>query len=159
MDMTNIHLMQKKASIEGQWYGYFSYGPDYGPKLEGEKVIFPLLVEQLNHGQFVGKCIELEGINASSEVSTITGFVDGKNISFRKEYRAYFTIDEQGNEGIYEGSLAPLISYQGTFDTKTQSFQGRWEIWVDEAALGDGTSGYIYTGNWQISRESSSYGI
>jgi hypothetical protein len=151
--------MQEKVSIEGQWFGYFSYGPEYGPELEGEKVVFSLLVEQLNDGQFVGKCIELEGIGASREVSTITGFMDGNNISFKKEYSNYFTIDEQGNEGVHEASLAPRISYQGVYDAKTSSFNGSWEIWANEVSYGDGTFVDLCTGSWQISRESSSYGV
>ena len=101
--------MQEVIFVEGQWYGYFSYGPDYGPELEGEKVVFSLLISLRGDGQFVGKCIELEGIGASREVSIIKGFVDGTSISFQKEYATYGTIDEQGNEGIYQGSLAPRI--------------------------------------------------
>jgi hypothetical protein len=151
--------MEEVISVQGQWYGYFSYGPDYGPELEGEKVVFSLLISQQGDGQFVGKCIELEGIGASREVSTIKGFVDGSTISFQKEYATYSTIDEQGNEGSYQGGLEPRISYQGVFDAKTNSFNGSWEIWGNEVPYGDETLVDICTGNWQISRQSSTYGV
>lgn len=98
---------KNRILLAGQWFGYFSYGPEYGDQLEGERVIFSLLIEQVFNNKFKGKCVELEGIGASTEVSFIEGYIENKFISFRKEYSNYFTIDEFGKEGKHEDLLHP----------------------------------------------------
>ena len=148
-----------KVSIAGQWYGYYNYGPEYGPELEGEKVIFSFLIEEVFNNQFKGKCIELEGIGASTEVSTIEGFLDNKFISFRKEYPTNFTMDEQGVEAKSEDYLSPRLSYNGQFNEKTNTFSGTWEIWSNERPAGEGAFVDIDTGDWEISKDSSKYGV
>lgn len=151
--------MQDINSIKGQWFGYFSYGPEYGPELEGHKVTFSLLIEELGDGQFKGKCIELEGIGASQEVSLINGFAEDGRISFTKEYTTYMTIDEDGVEGIHKDRVPPRISYIGSFQKQSGSFHGTWEIWANEVLYGDGSFVEISTGRWEISRESALYGV
>lgn len=148
-----------KIVIAGQWYGYFSYGPEYGPELENEKVIFSFLIDEAFNNQFKGKCIELEGIGASTEVSTIQGFLETKFISFRKEYSTYYMFDENGKEAIHEDPGNPKLSYKGEFDEETKTFTGTWEIWSNERPSGDGILVDICTGNWEISRDNAKYGV
>jgi hypothetical protein len=150
---------KNRISLAGQWYGFFSYGPEYGEELEGQKVIFSLLIEETFNNKFKGKCIELEGIGASTEVSTIEGFIENNFISFRKEYSTYYTIDEEGKEGLHEDLLQPRLSYAGTYNTDKQIFSGAWEIWSNERAAGDGTFVDICTGQWEISKDHTLYGV
>jgi len=145
--------------ISGQWYGYFSYGPDYGAELEGEKVTFSFLIEEKGGGEFTGKCIELNGIGASKEVSTIKGFLEGDTISFQKEYKTPFAIDERGNEIPPGNGPMPPVSYLGKYNNKSDRFSGDWEIWVNEEAYGDGTFVDLCTGVWEMGRNASQYGI
>lgn len=153
--------MNDKNSIllNGQWFGYFSYGADYGEQLEGERVIFSLLIEEVFNNKFKGKCVELEGIGASTEVSFIEGFIENKFISFRKEYSTYFTIGEFGNEGKHEDLLHPRLSYTGIFNEETQTFSGEWEIITNERPAGEGTFVDICTGQWEISKDNTLYGL
>jgi hypothetical protein len=150
--------MQEKNRVAGQWFGYFSYGPEYGPELEGEKVTFSLLIEELPSGQFRGKCIELKGIGANHEVSTINGFIENNFISFTKEYNTFKSIDEIGNEVDYKGS-PPRLSYKGHFNSYSQTFGGSWEIWANEEPYGDGAFVDVCTGLWEIGREAAAYGV
>lgn len=148
-----------RISIAGQWYGYFSYGPEYGPELEGEKVIFSFLIEEVFNNQFKGKCIELEGMGASTEVSKIEGFLENEFISFRKEYLTNYLIDEFGNELKDEKSSLTRLSYTGHFDENTKTFAGSWEIWTNEVSFGEGAFVIIQTGNWEISKDHIKYGL
>ena len=150
---------KNSRTLTGQWFGYFSYGPEYGEKLEGERVIFSLLITEVFNNKFKGKCIELEGIGASTEVSHIEGFIENKFISFKKEYSAYFTIDEFGNEERYEPLLHPRLSYTGSFNEPNETFSGNWEIISNETPAGDGTFVDIFTGHWEISRNYGLYGL
>lgn len=150
---------KNKINLAGQWYGYFSYGKEYGDLLEGERVIFSFLIEEVFNNKFKGKCIELEGIGASTEVSIIEGFVEGQFISFRKEYSIYSTIDEFGNEGKHEDLLQPRISYTGSFNENAEIFSGSWEVWANEIPAGEDTLVDIFTGEWEISKDHNLYGL
>jgi hypothetical protein len=101
----------------------------------------------------------LDGIGLSEEISIIHGFIETNFISFRKEYKTYFTIDENGNESKYDDPLHPRLSYNGQFDFSTESFYGKWELWGNERPVGDDTLVDIATGTWEISRDSKRYGV
>jgi hypothetical protein len=145
--------------IGGQWFGYFNYGPEYGPQLEGKRVYFSLLIEAKPDGQFTGTCIELEGIGASEEISSLTGFVENGFISFTKEYKRYGTIDENGWEGDYEGQLKPRLFYTGQMNYATQTCKGHWEMWAGEVLDGDGSQVFVTTGSWQMGRHAEDCNI
>ena len=146
-------------SIAGQWFGYFIFGPQYGRKLRAQRVTFSLLIEDVFNNKFSGKCIEIEGLGASSQIATITGFVENNFISFRKEYPVDYTIDKDGNRSKYPDMLKPRLSYEGLFNKETQTYSGSWEIWGRERPAGENTIVHISRGTWEISRDSSTYGI
>jgi len=150
---------KNKILLAGQWFGYFSYGSEYGEQLEGERVIFSLLIEEVFNNKFRGKCIELEGIGASTEVSLVEGFIEHQFISFRKEYPSYYTIDEFGKEGKHEDLLHPRLSYSGTFNKISQIFSGAWEIISNERPAGEGTFVDIYTGYWEMSKDQNLHNL
>ena len=131
MDDTN-----RITIIAGQWCGHFIYGPEYGPNLVGEQVVFSLLIDNVFNNQFKGKCIELEGIGASTEVSTIEVFLDKEFISFKKEYPTDSSIDKYGNECAYEGTGSPRLSYIGQIHRETNTFTGTWEISTNHEKYG-----------------------
>jgi len=148
-----------RISLAGQWFGYFSYGPEYGELLMDEQVIFSILIEEVFNNRFKGKCIEIEGIGSSTELSAIEGFLENQFISFTKEYPSNNVIDEKGNAVNYEGSLNPMLSYEGQFNHFNQSFTGTWEIRSTEVAAGDGIYVDVCTGNWEMSKDSARYGV
>ena len=146
-------------SIAGQWFGSYSYGPEYGLKLEGEQVIFSILVDEVFNNQFKGKCIELEGLGASTEVSKIEGFIENNFISFTKEYPTNYYIDEFGKEVIVETEINNQLSYKGHYDEETKTFSGSWEIWRNVVSFGDSTSVNIGNGSWEFSKDNDKYRI
>lgn len=150
---------ETNLSLAGQWFGFFTYGPEYGAFLVNEKVIFSILMEEVFNNQFKGKCIELEGIGASTELSTIEGFLENEFISFTKEYPVNNFIGEKGNTVDFEGRVSPRLSYKGQFNRFNQTFNGTWEIWSNEVPSGDGVFVNISTGTWEISKDPARYGI
>jgi len=146
-------------SLPGQWFGFFSYGPEYGALLVNKKVIFSILIDNVFNNQFKGKCIELEGIGASTELSTIAGFLENEFISFTKAYPTNNFIDENGNAVEVAGTVNMRLSYKGQFNRFNQTFNGIWEIWSNEVTAGDGVFVNISTGTWEISKDPAQYGI
>lgn len=153
--------MEDEINIQlaGQWFGFFSYGPEYGAFLVNEKVTFSILIEEVFNHQFKGKCIELEGIGASTELSNIEGFLENEFISFTKEYPTNNFIDEKGNAVYFEDTSNLRLSYKGKFNRFNQTFNGTWEIWSNEVPSGDGVFVNISTGTWELSKDPARYGI
>lgn len=148
-----------RITLAGQWFGYFNYGPEYGEILENKQVTFSILFEEVFNNQFKGKCIELDGMGASPELSSIEGFLKNNFISFTKEYPTDNVIDEKGNAVTYEGRLNPMLCYEGQFNHFNQSFTGYWEIRYNEVSAGEGVTVDICTGNWEMSKDAAKYGI
>lgn len=143
-----------EISIAGQWFGFYNYGPEYGPALAGERVIFSLLIEQASENEFRGKCIEIEGIGSSTKVSTIEGSLDNNFISFIKTYPEE---NVPGEENMPE--CENRLSYRGKFEPDTGRFRGSWEMWSTQIILGNQNNAEINTGDWEISQSSERYGL
>jgi hypothetical protein len=145
--------MLTSISLSGQWVGYFTYGPDYGNQIHGEKVRFRLFLKEIIDGQFEGKCVDMEGFGANMNTATIKGFLSDDLISFTKEYPGYLLIDETGetHEGI--SNPYPRLHYTGNYNSQRKSFDGEWEIWANERPAGDGTFVDILTGSWEMTKE------
>lgn len=151
--------LTNKISIAGQWFGFYSYGPEYGDYLDGQKVTFSFLIERASGHTFRGKCIELEGPGASVDISTIEGALDNNVISFRKEYVSQYDIDEFGKTVIAEPAISNRLFYKGRYDESSAVFSGSWEIWR-EYEMYDGTVATdLFTGHWEMSKEAKRYGI
>ena len=142
--------MGAKNNISGQWFGYFSYGIDYGPKLYDERVVFSLIIEELIDKKFKGTCIEIEGIGASTEVSKIEGSLIDSFITFKKEYPTNYEIDDKGNEIEILEPITHELVYMGVFNQDTNCYIGTWEITKLD---------YTCTGKWEMSRDRFKYGI
>jgi len=138
-------------AIAGQWLGHFRYGPEYG-KLEGEKVVFSFIIEALPDGQFRGKCYELEGIGANSSVSFIRGYTEQRAIHFVKEYTTEYQIDEDGT--VMESDLAnpSILTYDGEFDYRINSYTGQWEIEMNVGPTIHGDLLEFCTGSWEMTK-------
>ena len=86
-------MRTKIPKISGQWLGHFKYGPAYGT-FYGEVVNFSLVLDELNDGQFQGKCYELDGIGANDSVSFVKGYVLQNTIQFVKEYTKDYDLSD-----------------------------------------------------------------
>jgi len=143
--------MATSISLGGQWVGYFSYGPEYGEELYGEKVAFRLFLDDLGNGEFTGKCIDSESKDSNPETSIVKGFVVEDFINFIKKYPSHFFIDEQGNNIIDEEKPGHLLTYTGLYDKKEKSFKGEWEIWTNDKHFTDGSFD-VLTGIWAMEK-------
>ena len=138
-------------NISGQWLGHFKYGPEYGD-LYGEKVEFSFVLENLEEGQFQGKCFELEGIGVNPNVALIKGYVDGNTIHFTKEYPVNYQFEDDGNISESKLTTKLILTYDGEYDYRIQAYVGKWEL---EANLGPTIHGDlldICSGTWEMSK-------
>jgi hypothetical protein len=150
---------EKAIDLNGQWYGFYQYGAEYGPLVEGAKILFSIIVDQKEDRSFTGKCVELEGIGVNTEVARLQGYIDDTFISFVKHYKKHQAIDEKGKD-VESGEVSSTrLMYSGTIDRETDIITGKWEIWVDKAENADNNPGEVTTGVWEISRDPSRYGI
>ena len=142
-------MRSRIPKISGQWLGHFKYGPEYG-NLYGEVVNFSLVLDESYDGQFQGKCYELDGIGANDSVSFVKGYVLQNAIHFVKEYTKDYELSDDGT--VKESGLhsKPILTYDGEFDYRINSYTGQWEL---EANLGPTINGDlldICTGTWEM---------
>jgi hypothetical protein len=126
-------------SLTGQWAGHFTYGPEYGEALHGEKVQFRIFIDESDDGLFEGKCVDIEGAGVDFEKSIVKGFIEGDAISFVKEYPTQ--------------DSTPQPIYSGHFNRNIRSFGGQWEIWSNERPHGKGLIVDICTGTWEMRKD------
>jgi predicted HicB family RNase H-like nuclease len=132
----------KSVALTGQWAGYFTYGPEYGEEMHGEKVEFRIFIDESSDGLFEGKCVDIEGRGVDFEKSTVKGFIDGDVISFTKEYPAQ-----------HPQQHPQQLVYSGQFNNRIASFGGQWEIWLNERPHDKGLIVDIRTGTWEMRKD------
>ncbi len=150
---------KSKIILPGQWFGYYSYGEEYGLKVNGEKVTFSILFDNVFNNKFSGKCIELSGIGSVNEISSIEGFIENDLISFRKIYNGKYCIDEEENSFEIDDPSPHELSYEGQYNFLTKTFTGKWEVWLNDKTPGDLNYILIGNGGWEMSKDSSKYSI
>ena len=144
--------MQKSIpKIFGQWIGQFKYGPEY-EDFYGEIVTFSLMLEDMGDGVFQGKCFELEGVGATSDVAIIKGYIDEDSIHFVKEYSVHHLLEEDGSTSEFKFHAKPILTYDGQYNYRALMYQGHWEL---ENNLGSTIHGDLLsfcTGTWEMSK-------
>lgn len=150
---------EKAINLDGQWYGYYQYGAEFGPNVEGTRLVFSIIIEQQADRSFTGKCVELEGIGVNREVARLQGYIDDTFISFVKHYKKHQHIDATGKDIELEDTSSTRLMYSGTIDPETEIITGKWEVWLDRLEGIDHNPGEVTTGSWEISRNPSRYGI
>ncbi len=146
--------MTTNIDFTGQWIGHFSYGPDYGENLVGEKVEFRLFIDDFSNGEFTGRSVDIEGIGANFELAQLKGYVDGHFISFTKEYPFLYGLDEDGNSIENRNKQHPPVAYSGEYNQNTKIFSGQWELKMEIEPVGDYWLEDICTGTWEIRKDS-----
>ena len=145
--------MKKSINLSGQWLGQFTYGPEYGEEMHGEKVQFRLFISELGGGQFKGTSVDIEGFGANFDTAIINGFLADDFISFTKEYPDYFIIDEKQEIIKDPSTVKARLSYEGQYNFHSNSFNGQWELWANEELAGDGSNVDIFTGTWDMIKD------
>jgi hypothetical protein len=158
-DKNTLESSENAVDLNGQWFGFYQYGPAYGPKIEGEKVIFSIIIDQTEGRSFTGKCVEINGIGSSTEIARLQGYIDDTFISFVKHYKIHHAIDPTGKETELPEVSSTRLMYSGTFDAETDTITGKWEIWLNDEDRPEVATSDVTTGTWEISRDPSRYGI
>lgn len=137
----------------GQWAGFFDYGPQYGSELHGEKVSFRLYIKFYWDGQFIGECVDYDGVGSNFEKATINGFLDGDFISFIKRYTHFLGFDESGNPIEDESKPHPEIYYQGQYNQNRKAFIGSWEMQIENSSFDEKSEIEISSGKWEAIKD------
>ena len=137
----------------GQWAGFFDYGPEYGDDLHGEKISFRLYIKFYWDGQFIGECVDYDGVGSNFEKASINGFLDGDFISFVKRYPHFYGFDEKDNPIEDEAKPHPEIYYTGQYNHNSKTFTGIWEMQTDIQTLGKESKVEINSGKWEAIKD------
>jgi hypothetical protein len=145
--------VHQTTNLTGQWLGHFTYGPEYGDELHGEKVEFRLFIQTHSNGAFKGTAVDLEGIGANFQQALIQGFLDNDLISFTKAYPHYYAIDEWGNSSTHEDLTHPIIHYEGIHNRRLNTFAGKWELCMDIGPVGEFWVEEVMSGTWEMGKD------
>lgn len=121
-------------------------------EVTSRKATFRMVLDDLGDGRFNGKCIDLEGAVSDSGVATIEGFMENSFISFTKEYPTFFEKDENGNEIEIKSNPKPLLTYIGHYDWLSKTFEGTWEILVNDKTNKGANMVVAGAGRWKMSK-------
>lgn len=136
----------------GQWQGFYQYGREYGPYVQGKEAEFRLFIEEYRDGQFSGKAIDWDGFGADGQVSEVKGFIDEELISITKQYAHSAVFDEWGNCLEEVGNNGHMVSYEGRFVEEENCFVGTWEIVTELEHTPHETLEYVVGGTWRLYR-------
>ena len=150
--------MNELIIMNGQWAGFFTYGAGYPETVQGCSTGFRLFLEDTGNCRFAGTAIDLEGTGSLFEQSVVTGFTEGRFISFTKTYRDthYFNEDGSLNESVEEKNA--IVQYEGEYNASSNCFNGTWEIWanyysMEEQILPEVKLYLAGSGTWEMRKD------
>ena len=135
--------------FSGVWVGYYDYGPLYSEKYNGKKVDFFVNIT-LQDGELNGISEEEVTKLYMEKPAILTGFIEGRLISFIKQYPYYYWLDEKDEIQIDRSRKHPAIHYTGTFDPATNTFIGDWEMEIILERNIDGDRVRFFSGGWEL---------
>lgn len=139
--------------MEGNWKGFYSYGPEYGEELNGQKVYFRIHLTS-SESEFEGTSIDTEGIGSDFDKATIKGFIEDDFISFVKTYPRKIYINEDGTTIADESEKPAEIYYTGNYNHLNKKFEGQWELIDHSQDLGEyGWLEDVSTGLWEMEKD------
>lgn len=134
----------------GQWQGFYKYGSEYGSEIEGIEAEFRLFVEQHIDNEFKGRIIDWDENGVEGEPSIVNGFMQGKFISFTKQYPHFSSLDENGNLFTDYSIPGHCVTYEGNYEENDQLFSGTWEIRMDIQPIGEYWLEDVVNGTWRM---------
>lgn len=131
-------------NLTGIWKGEYSFNHGSETEPQIELIPFTLTLSEAD-GVLKGTCTEKVG------KANIQGFIEEDFISFIKNYKEQ-DIDEEDQK--FEEKNNPDITFSGNYNPGTKSFEGVWELILDEEKIGI-TEDYVLelqTGNWSMKK-------
>lgn len=134
------------------WQGFYCYNIEFD---ETEQYGFTIDAEFVD-GSFRGEFSEDEFTGITGEKGTVKGFIDEYHISFVKKYPFQYDELEDGSLFFDFEAEGHEVVYDGTFNQETGTWEGEWEILVEEVQVNDEESEqYFDRGSWRMRRVTS----
>lgn len=144
--------MAEIIDMQGQWKGIYTFGPEYG-NLVGQSFEFRLFLTH-DMGNFSGKAFDMDAPMNYRDIPLINGFVKNDFISFIKKYETSYSVEDDGSYVVNKDLPGHEIHYYGNYNPAERKFCGKWEIKVGEEQAIDGVIEFLYTGTWEMYKES-----
>jgi hypothetical protein len=113
------------------WKGHYSYEPEFDILRSHS---FEMILE-FDSNQFEGIAVEEEFTALTNESPIVTGFIDGDQISFTKQYPFEYMQEEDGRLTFDRSKPGHEVVYEGQYNPATGYWEGEWEILVNEVRL------------------------
>ncbi len=108
---------------------------------------------QFKEGSFTGEFTEAEFTELTGKKGTVKGFIDHQHISFVKKFPFKYDELEDGSILIDESMEGHEVVYDGWFNPEKGTWQGEWEILVEEIKVREGEYELVFDrGCWQMRR-------
>lgn len=142
-------------NIEGAWTGTIVLGESYGDN-SGAATYFDLdIVQEGDH--ITGTAVDIAGAYINPYPAFVEGTLNGKDITFVKQYEALHYLEEDGLTIQVDASRKGLyIHYSGDFDEAEQMFRGVWMMRERRMLLGTERTEYTFAaseGRWYMHRK------
>lgn len=138
--------------LKGRWKGVFIPGEEYGDD-QGEETVFMLFIEEEKDNQFKGKSVDYDGYGENYHPASIQGYVQGKFISFTKQYPFLYDVNNKNEALFYKDEKHPEIHYEGEYDPGLKKFSGEWEMVTHIIEMGENDLEQLLRGSWEMRKD------
>lgn len=107
---------------------------------------------KIYEGIFKGTSEDEETKDIFDEPVKVRGFIEGNHISFIKTYPKNYELLEDGTPKVIKNSGPHEVTYDGSWDPKTQNWKGEWEVLLGEEKVGDAYDMEFYMGDWELKK-------
>ena len=143
--------MNTEIDLNGKWEGIITLGKEYG-KHQGQEIVYESEIFY-SENKFSGFSFDVKGFGLNPEPADINGKLDGIKISFIKQYRVRHSLTNSEKIRIDQNRKGPKIHYEGIFNVTSNSFEGKWTMFVARKFFGLIPLNIKTTGNWNMKRK------
>ena len=136
------------SSLNGKWKGSFIYDTQFDENNTEHHFEMSLLVD--DEDDISGEIRDLRAEEGFPGPAKITGFVEGEDISFIKQYPYLFLYNEQGEVIIDKTKPHPEIHYHGSIGE--EGIQGEWDMEADVLFKVGEYHAQMLFGTWEMKK-------
>jgi len=112
------------SSLNGKWKGKFSYDAEFDDN--NTEHYFEMTLQVDEEDDISGEIRDLRAEEGFPGPAKITGFIDGEDISFIKQYPHLFLLNEKREVIIDKTKPHPEIHYHGSITE--EGISGEWDM-------------------------------
>jgi hypothetical protein len=139
--------MKNIKFITGIWNGIYTYDSE---EFNGESIRFTMSLT-LENGEIIGQCYDSLDDGGIPLLTTIRGFIEGKNIRLVKQYPFLIYIDETGEYRKKETTPQTEAHYLG--EIESGMVKGIWELKLGSYDQSDKIDIKHVTGKWEMKKQ------